>query len=158
MGEELLAGGLATDAVDAAVAVAGRLAGVDRVLVLGSGADRPAGRELVLKIEEGAWLPAAYRDLETFLHGHLAATDATTGLVVIATDRRAQDARLARVRGALAAARVIGMPAAAILTRTADAAIPAELTPAGRIVVDDAPRRCPLPWPPCSAARRRSRP
>ena len=37
-----------------------------------SGADRPAGRELVLKIEEGAWIPAAYRDLETFLHGHLA--------------------------------------------------------------------------------------
>ncbi len=90
-----------------------------RILVLGSGADRPAGRELVLKIEEGAWLAAAYRDLETFLHGHLAATDERTAVVVIATDRRARDARMARVRGALAAARVIGMPTAAILSTEA---------------------------------------
>ena len=37
-----------------------------------SGADRPAGRELALKVEEASWLPSAYRDLETFLHGHLA--------------------------------------------------------------------------------------
>ena len=154
VGEALLASGLTTQAVDAAVAVAGRLAGVDRVLVLGSGADRAAGRELVLKIEEGAWLPAAYRDLETFLHGHLAATDASTGLVVIATDQRGQDARLVRVRGALAAARVIGMPTAAIVTRAADAAIPAELTPAGRIVVADAPATVPPRWPRCSAVRR----
>ena len=41
------------------------------LLVIASGADRPAGRELVLKVEEASWLPSAYRDLETFLHGHL---------------------------------------------------------------------------------------
>jgi len=125
-------------AFDAADTIAEALAGVDRVLVLGSGADRPAGRELVLKIEEGAWLAAAYRDLETFLHGHLAATDERTAVVVIATDRRARDARMARVRGALAAARVIGMPAAAIVTSEAARLVPADLTSAGRIVVDEA--------------------
>ena len=68
-------------------AVASRLAGVRQVLVVASGSDRPAGRELTLKIEEGTWIPAAYRDLETFLHGHLAATDESTGLVLILTDR-----------------------------------------------------------------------
>ena len=45
-----------------------------QLLVIASGADRPAGRELVLKVEEASWLPSAYRDLETFLHGHLPAT------------------------------------------------------------------------------------
>ena len=44
------------------------------LIVIASGADRPAGRELVLKVEEASWLPSAYRDLETFLHGHLPAT------------------------------------------------------------------------------------
>jgi glucosamine--fructose-6-phosphate aminotransferase (isomerizing) len=128
---------------EAAEAIAEALAGVDRVLVLGSGADRVAGRELVLKIEEGAWLSAAYRDLETFLHGHLAATDEQTAVVVIATDRRARDARLARVRGALAAARVIGMPTAAIVTAQASRLLPGELTSAGRIVVEEAPGEVP---------------
>jgi glutamine---fructose-6-phosphate transaminase (isomerizing) len=134
----LVAGGLTAGAVAAAEQIAAALAKVERLLVLASGADRPAGRELVLKVEEGAWLPAAYRDLETFLHGHLAATEVTTGVVVIAVDRRAADARLARVRGALAAAGVIGMPSAAIVSATADRALPAELTSAGRIVLPDA--------------------
>jgi fructoselysine-6-P-deglycase FrlB-like protein len=136
---EIVAGGLGAEAILCAGAIAGSLAGVERVLVIASGADRTAGRELVLKIEEGAWLPAAYRDLETFLHGHLAATDVTTGLVVIATDRRGREARTARVRGALQAARVVGMPSAAIVSTAADAGLPSDLTPIGRIVVPDPP-------------------
>jgi len=139
----LVAGGLTASAVEAAERIAASFAELRRIVVLATGADRTAGRELVLKVEEGAWLPAAYRDLETFLHGHLAATDAETGVVVIAVDRRAADARLARVRGALAAANVIGMPTAAILTTTADRAIPADLTSVGRIVVPDAPADVP---------------
>ena len=70
--------------------------------MIASGADRPAGRELVLKVEEASWLPSAYRDLETFLHGHLPATDATTGLVLILTDREHRAERIARARQALA--------------------------------------------------------
>ncbi len=139
MVRDLVAGGLTDGAMGAAASIAAVFAGAERVLVLGSGADRPAGRELVLKIEEGTWIPAAYRDLETFLHGHLAATDERTAVVVIATDRRARDARLARVRGALAAARVIGMPTAAIVTAAGDRLLPADATSAGRIVVPDAP-------------------
>ena len=115
------------------------LGGVDRLLVLASGVDRAAGRELVLKVEEGAWMPAAYRDLETFLHGHLAATQEATGLLVIATDRRGREERATRIRGAMAGARVIGMPTAAIVSIEYDRLVPDDLTSAGRIVVADAP-------------------
>lgn len=135
----LLRSGLTTLAQERAGTIADAFAGIDRLLVLASGADRAAGRELVLKIEEGAWLPAAYRDLETFLHGHLAAAGPTTAVVVIATDRRGAADRARRIRGALAAARVIGMPTAAILSAGYDPLIPDDLTTAGQIVVADAP-------------------
>ena len=82
---------------------------------------------------------AAYRDLESFLHGHLAATDDHTGLVLILTDRDARDSRVARARAALAAARVIGIRTAAIVAEGVAADLPVNLTPAGRIVVPDAP-------------------
>jgi len=147
VGDLLRSGGCSPDAQNRAEAIADTFVGVDRLLVLASGADRAAGRELVLKVEEGAWLPAAYRDLETFLHGHLAATGATTGLVVIATDSRAMLERGARFRGALAAVRVIGMPTAAIVSAGYDAQLPGELTSAGRITVADA-----AAFPPAFAA------
>ena len=67
--------------------IAAILADAAHLLVIASGADRPAGRELVLKVEEASWLPSAYRDLETFLHGHLPATGRETGLVLILADR-----------------------------------------------------------------------
>lgn len=127
------------DRASIAEAVATRLAGVRQVLVIASGADRPAGRELTLKIEEGTWIPAAYRDLETFLHGHLAATDSSTGLVLVLTDRDHRGERLERARGALRAAQVIGMETAAILTADIAADLPTELTPAGRIVIPETP-------------------
>ncbi len=139
VGRALVAGGDAVAIGAAAEAIAHGLAGASRILVLGSGADRIAGRELTLKIEEGTWLPAAYRDLETFLHGHLAATDPSTAVVAIATDRRASAARTERLAGALRAARVIGMPTAAIVSASVDTTLPPELTSLGRIVVPDAP-------------------
>ena len=107
-------------------------------MVIASGADRPAGRELTLKIEEGAWIPTAYRDLETFLHGHLAATDEARGSCLILSDREARDERLQRATGALRAARTIGLEAAAIVTADAAVDLPTELTPAGRIVIPEA--------------------
>ncbi len=132
---------LAAGAADAAGAerVAGRLAQASHLLVIASGADRTAGRELVLKIEEGSWIPSAYRDLETFLHGHLPATGPDAGLVLILADREARDARLARALGALRAARGVGMPAAAILAASLDDAVDPGLTPAGRLLVTEAP-------------------
>jgi glucosamine--fructose-6-phosphate aminotransferase (isomerizing) len=44
-------------AIRTATDIASQLAAVDRLLVIASGADRPAGRELVLKVEEATWLP-----------------------------------------------------------------------------------------------------
>jgi glucosamine--fructose-6-phosphate aminotransferase (isomerizing) len=123
----------------AAEEIAARLADARTLLVVGSGADRPAARELALKVEEASWLPAATRDLETFLHGHLPATDETTGLVLILTDRASRDERLARALQALAATKVLGVRAAAILTQGVAAEIPADLTPAGRIVIEESP-------------------
>jgi len=122
-----------------AEAIAGRLADATTILVIGSGADRPAARELALKIEEAAWVPSTMRDLETFLHGHLPATDDTTGLVLILTDRDGRTERLARARQALAATAVIGLRSAAILARDLDDELAADLTPAGRLLVDEAP-------------------
>lgn len=122
-----------------AESAAAALAGCRMILTVGSGADRPAARELALKIEEAAWVPTAMRDLETLLHGHLPATDTTTGLVLMLTDRERSDERIERGRQALAAARVIGLQAAAILSPAAADRLPGELTPAGRLVVDDAP-------------------
>jgi glucosamine--fructose-6-phosphate aminotransferase (isomerizing) len=134
----LLAAGLSTEAVRATESMAAALAGVERLIVTGSGTDRAAARELVLKVEEGAHLPAAMRDLETVLHGHLAGIDDTTGLVLILTDAAAGDARAARAAGVLRAAAAIGVRAGAILGEAHAAAIDAALTPAGRLVVPDA--------------------
>jgi fructoselysine-6-P-deglycase FrlB-like protein len=121
-----------------AEAIAGALHDASRIVVIGSGVDRTAGRELVLKIEEATWLPSSYRDLETMLHGHLPATDDSTGLVLILGDRSGRDERVERARELLDAASVIGIRSAAVLAEEASPAIEPRLTPAGRIVVPEA--------------------
>jgi fructoselysine-6-P-deglycase FrlB-like protein len=135
----LLAAGAGDAAGSAAEGIAARLVDARTILTIGSGADRPAARELVLKLEEGTWIPAAMRDLETFLHGHLPSTDARTGLILVMAERRGREERVARARQALEAAGVIGMRVAAILSEGVAAELAAELTPAGRIVVPEAP-------------------
>jgi fructoselysine-6-P-deglycase FrlB-like protein len=136
---DLLAAGLTPAAITATEAFATALSGVERLIVVGSGVDRPAARELVLKVEEGAHLPAAMRDLETVLHGHLAGMDARTGLVLVLTDSARAADRGSRAGGVLRAAAAIGIKAGAILGAGYDAAIPADLTPAGRLIVPAAP-------------------
>jgi glutamine---fructose-6-phosphate transaminase (isomerizing) len=123
-----------------AEAIAAVLAGCRTILTIASGADRPAARELALKIEEAAWIPTTMRDLETFLHGHLAGVDARTGLVLVLADTSPDaDARARRAADVLRAAAEIGMPSAAILaTRHARVIAPA-LTPVGRLVLPPAP-------------------
>jgi len=135
----LLAAGLAPRAVAATEQVASALAGSRPMLVIASGADRTAARELVLKLEEGTWIPSASRNLETFLHGHLPATDTGTGLVLVMTDRRSRPGRVARARQALEAAAVIGLRSAAILSTDIAAELDPGLTPAGRLEVPEAP-------------------
>ena len=119
--------------------IAGRLADAAHLLVVASGSDRAAGRELVLKVEEASWLPSAFRDLETFLHGHLPATGPDTGLILILADRSARDARLARALGALRAARALGIRTGAIIAADLDVEVEPSLTPAGRLLVSEAP-------------------
>lgn len=119
--------------------IAGQLAAGAHLLVIASGADRPAGRELALKVEEASWLPSAYRDLETFLHGHFPATGPETGLVLVLADRASRPERLARARQMLAGAAVIGIRSAAILAADLDAELDPDLTPAGRLLVAEAP-------------------
>ncbi|HEY2888212.1 MAG TPA: hypothetical protein VGJ17_06320, partial [Candidatus Limnocylindrales bacterium] len=84
-------------------------------------------------------IPAASRNLETFAHGHLPSTGASTGLVLLLTERRARDERVARARQVLAAAVVIGIRVGAIFSTDVAAAIDPGLTPLGRVVVPEAP-------------------
>jgi fructoselysine-6-P-deglycase FrlB-like protein len=134
---ELVSAGTRDEA--GAEAIAARFADARTLIAIASGADRPAARELVLKVEEASWLPSAMRDLETFLHGHLPAVDETTALVLILTDRAARDERLARAGQALAAARALDVRVAAIVAGDVAAEIEPALTPAGRLIVDEAP-------------------
>ena len=100
------------------------LYGVDRLIITGAGHDRSPARELALKIEEGVRLPSRMLDLETVLHGHLAAADPRTGLVIVATDAR--DRLMARTRMLIAAVRAIGVRISAIVSSDVDQAIAAD--------------------------------
>src|SRR5262245_17229487 len=136
---DLLSSGLLPAAVRETEGVARALADLAPIVVSASGTDRAAARELVLKIEEGAHVPASMRDLETVLHGHLAGMDRGTGFVLILTDPARADERVTRATGVLRAVREIGIGAAAIVGAGHAARIPNELTPLGRMVVPPAP-------------------
>jgi len=133
----LLEAGVAQGAT--AEGIASELAGMRELIVVASGADRTAGRELALKIEEAAWLPTTLRELETVLHGHLPAMDDQTGLVLILADREERAARSARAQQAMAAAGRVGVRAAGILAEGLDGEWPAFLLPAGRLLVPESP-------------------
>lgn len=124
----------------AAASVAAGLSGIDRVVVAGSGPDLVTARELALKITEGARLPATAFDVESLLHGHLAAATRWTGLVLVATDHEAPEVVAERTDRVLRAARLLAMPAAAILGDVAAGRIDADATGAGRIVLPRAGR------------------
>ena len=119
--------------------MAAGLAEAAHLVVVASGADRAAGRELVLKVEEAAWMPAAFRELETMLHGHLPATDERTALVLVLADPARRPERLSRARQLLEAAREVGVPAGAIVAAGMHQQLDPSLTPAGRIVTPEPP-------------------
>ena len=109
---------------DQARDLAHALASSRMVTVAASGTDIAAGRELALKIEEAAYVPAPYRDLEALLHGHVAALDVGSGLVLVLTDRDGRAARVARARQLLGAVGRVGARCAAVLSAGAAEAIP----------------------------------
>jgi glucosamine--fructose-6-phosphate aminotransferase (isomerizing) len=111
-----------TDAIDAVMALrpqfveaARRIHDDRRIVTTGLGADFVTARELALKIEEGARIPANAHRLETVLHGHLAGCDADgTALVRIAIDARGGALQAGRGADLDAALEVIGIPAVVI--------------------------------------------
>jgi len=120
----------------AAATIARHLGGCRRLLIVGSGIDYPAARELALKVEEGVRIPASALQLETIRHGHLAAADEQTGLVLVLTDAEGWGETIVeRSRAVLRSADALGMPAAAILAADLGDDIPLSLTPAGRMAV-----------------------
>ncbi len=131
----------AADDPHAAADAAAGLAKVDRIMVVGTGPDEPATRELALKLAEGARLPATAHDLETVLHGHLAAANRWAGLVLVLTDAARTGPMVAeRSARLLDAARILGLATAAILGPATSEAIATEDTAAGRLVLPRAGR------------------
>jgi glucosamine--fructose-6-phosphate aminotransferase (isomerizing) len=124
------------DHVPAAEGMAAALRTCQRLLVVGSGVDYATARELALKIEEGAHVPATAHQLETLRHGHLAAADERTGLVLVLTDAEARGQLVVdRATAVLRSAAAIGMPAAAVLGADLGDDVAPELSPAGRASV-----------------------
>jgi fructoselysine-6-P-deglycase FrlB-like protein len=116
--------------------VAAALHGLDRLIVVGTGVDFVSARELALKIAEGARLPTVALELETVLHGHLAAADRWTGLVLVDSDEPDGATFVGeRADRVLAAAQALRLPAATIVSEARSAQIAAAETPAGRIVL-----------------------
>jgi glutamine---fructose-6-phosphate transaminase (isomerizing) len=113
--------------------IAAALAATDRIIVAGSGVDAVSARELALKISEGPRLPATALELETVLHGHLAAVTRWTGLVLVLTDGSAPV--VGRGHKLLAAAKALSVPAAAIVGDEITSELEPDETPAGRIVL-----------------------
>ncbi len=63
----------------------------ERVMVVGAGRDWPTAQEAVLKLREGAFLPAAAHHTEQLLHGHLAAIDERVRAFVLQGEGRAAE-------------------------------------------------------------------
>ncbi len=127
---------LLDEAVGADRAVAPGLADRRTVLCVGAQTDHITARELALKIAEGARLPTQAVELESVLHGQLAAAEPADGLVLVAITDHADRERIVRRAGHVArAAAAIGLPVAGLLSDRYDRALGPELTPAGRAVI-----------------------
>jgi glucosamine--fructose-6-phosphate aminotransferase (isomerizing) len=62
-----------------------------RIMVVGAGRDWPTAQEAVLKLREGAFVPAAAHHTEQLLHGHLAAIDERVRAFVLEGESRAAE-------------------------------------------------------------------
>jgi glucosamine--fructose-6-phosphate aminotransferase (isomerizing) len=117
--------------------IADRLADRRVVLCAGAQADHTTARELALKIAEGARLPTLALELETVLHGQLAGHEPADALILVTITDHPERERLARRAAHVArAAAAIGLPVAGLFSDAYDPMLPAELTPAGRLVTD----------------------
>jgi glucosamine 6-phosphate synthetase-like amidotransferase/phosphosugar isomerase protein len=112
-----------------------RLAHPRALVVCGALADRISAREMALKVEEAVRVPSVGYELETVLHGHLAAHHRRDGLTFFVTDPAATP-RVARRAGHVAqAASRVGMPVVAVVSRDAAANLPDEIRSVPRVVL-----------------------
>jgi len=91
-------------AVDEALSQLEAVPDQDRIMVVGAGRDWPTVQEAVLKIREGANLPAAAHHTEQLLHGHLAAVDERVRAFVLEGEGRAAE----RAHDAVRALEILG--------------------------------------------------
>jgi glucosamine--fructose-6-phosphate aminotransferase (isomerizing) len=76
----------------------------ERIMVVGAGRDWPTAQEAVLKLREGAFVPAAAHHTEQVLHGHLAAVDERVRAFVLEGEGRAAE----RAHDAVRALEILG--------------------------------------------------
>jgi glucosamine--fructose-6-phosphate aminotransferase (isomerizing) len=76
----------------------------ERIMVVGAGRDWPTAQEAVLKLREGAFVPAAAHHTEQLLHGHLAAVDERVRAFVLEGEGRAAE----RAHDAVRALEILG--------------------------------------------------
>jgi glutamine---fructose-6-phosphate transaminase (isomerizing) len=127
----------ATLHLDQAIPVGRALAHCSRLIVTGLGPDLISARELALKIEEGARLPATAIQLETLLHGHFGAVDEHAGVVFVLCSDVGGTRRDRRARFAAEALRRIGARCGAILG--SETVLSEGVTDAGRIALPPDP-------------------
>jgi glutamine---fructose-6-phosphate transaminase (isomerizing) len=119
------------------VPIAERLADRRVVLCAGAQTDHTTARELALKIAEGARMPTLAHELETVLHGQLAGHESDDALILVAITDHPHRERIARRAAAVArAAATIGLAVAGLLSDAYAPDLPADLTPAGRAVIN----------------------
>lgn len=122
----------------AAAAIAARLA--DRRVILCAGAeacDLTTARELALKIAEATHVPTTALELETVLHGQLAAAEPADALVLVATGSSGDPVRTARRATDVArAAATIGLRIAGLLSDGAAEATGTDPFPDGVLVTE----------------------
>ncbi len=95
---------------------AAALASCHRLLIVSSGVDQITAAELALKLEEAAHLPCTPLGVEQVLHGHLAAADMQTGIVLLRFDPAQAMVRDARAANVAAAVAVLDMPTVQLAT------------------------------------------
>jgi fructoselysine-6-P-deglycase FrlB-like protein len=78
-------------AVDQALADPFEAGEWERVAVVGAGRDWPTAQEAVLKLREGAYMPAEAHHTEQLLHGHLAAIDERVRVFMLEGEGRAAE-------------------------------------------------------------------
>jgi len=134
-----VAGGVLSRAANSADAtsIAERLADRRVILCAGPEPDLGTARELALKIAEATHVPTVALELETVLHGQLAAHDCDDALVLVAITRSGEQARTARrIADVSHAAATIGLRVAGLISDSYEETLGSDLTPDGRLVTN----------------------